>query len=221
MEALPPRDRLAMGLRCVGIAGTLLGLPTILLLFFGLSRWQMSMYGPLQQAAHDGNISAMRSLLDSGADVNGRCEYHAMTALHAAAKAGQSEAAKILLERGAKVNTTDDQGYTPLHVATRYGKGQPATSLVGRNAVAGMLLDNGADPNVLTTNRQSALMLAAFDGNPGMVKLLLGHSADPNLVDAQGHTAMDTASFMNAAREHEREVILLLEAHHAQRGKSP
>jgi ankyrin repeat protein len=64
-------------------------------------------------------------------------------------------------------------------------------------------------------------MLAAFDGNPGMVRLLLDHGADPNLVDAQGHTAMDTASLMNAAREHERKVILLLEANHAQRGKSP
>jgi ankyrin repeat protein len=126
MEALPPRDRLAMGLGCVGIAGTLLGPPTILLLFFGLSRWQMSMYGPLQKAAHDGNISAMRSLLDSGGDVNGRCEYHAMTALHAAAEAGQSEAAKVLLERGA-----DDQGFTPLHVCSPLWKGATSNQLGG------------------------------------------------------------------------------------------
>ena len=57
-----------------------------------------------------------RLFVIKGADVDRRNKV-GQTALHSAVTAGNLNAAKLLLECGAKVNVTDDRGNTPLHLA--------------------------------------------------------------------------------------------------------
>ena len=44
-----------------------------------------------------------------------------MTPLHAAALAGQKEAAELLIDKGADVNAKNEEGVTPLQMASQKG----------------------------------------------------------------------------------------------------
>jgi ankyrin repeat protein len=109
-----------------------------------------------------------------------------LTPLVFAAREGNLEAAKVLLDAGADVNQTTEYGWTPLLVATN-----------NRNyKLAAMLLERGADPNIANKGGWTPLYLATDNRNieggdypvpkPDMdhlelIKLLLDKGADPNL----------------------------------------
>src|SRR5262249_33618203 len=57
--------------------------------------------------------------------------------LHVAAHVGNRDAADLLLDHGAFIDSLDDRGQTPLHVAAEYGNFD----------VAELLLSRGANPN--------------------------------------------------------------------------
>lgn len=61
-------------------------------------------------------VPAVRLLLDNGASVNA-VNSRNMTAAHYAARAGNDEALKLLVERGAKLDVKDRIGRTPLDMA--------------------------------------------------------------------------------------------------------
>ena len=102
-----------------------------------------------------------------------------------AAREGDLESAKLLLDAGADINQTTEYGWTPLLTATN-----------NRHYVFGkFLLDRGADPNKANKGGWTPLYLATDNRNieggdypvpkPDMdhleyIKLLLGHGADPN-----------------------------------------
>jgi len=65
------------------------------------------------------------------------CVQRGFSALHIAAKYGNAEMARLLLERNVDVNTLGKHHLTPLHVATHYKHPN----------VAALLLDNHADPH--------------------------------------------------------------------------
>ncbi|ORX63256.1 ankyrin [Anaeromyces robustus] len=70
--------------------------------------------------AGEGNIEKIKRYLEYGGqnnsklDINSKDEF-GYTALHAAVSYSRLEAARWLLEHGADVNITDDDGDTPLH----------------------------------------------------------------------------------------------------------
>lgn len=146
----------------------------------------------LIDAAGSGEVSAVRSLLAQGVDVNG-AKGDGMTALHAAAGGGRTEIVELLIARGAVVDSKTRIGsYTPLHWAAR-----------GAHAsVAELLLNAGADPNAATTNSGATplhLAAAAIDGAP-TVATLLRHGADPNAREASaGQTPLMFAAAENRA----------------------
>lgn len=160
--------------------------------------WQRSKYGPLQLAANDCDVAKLGQLLREGADVNGRCEFRNWTALHAAADRGQAAAARVLLERGAKVDLKDGDGFTPLHVTGTQpsGKPQPKAGEAGRNEVAVLLLDHGADANATTRQGNNALHCAVSSRNATLVRILLERGADPGHRNSQGYTPVDVAGFI-------------------------
>ena len=89
-------------------------------------------------------------------------EYNkgSMNALLFAARQGNLEAVEALIDAGADLNGTDEEGVTPLILAT----------LNGHFDVAGLLLESGADPNAADERGRTVLFLAVdmhtLDFNP-------------------------------------------------------
>ena len=73
-----------------------------------------------------------------------------MSPLHLAAKNGYEDVAKVLIDKGADVNATDNQKQTPLHSAAENGQAE----------MCELLLNNGAELKVLDIARRSPEMLA-------------------------------------------------------------
>ncbi len=77
--------------------------------------------GDLLEAAGDGDIRAMRSVLDQGVDVNCRDRGTGHTPLISAARNANPDAVRFLLRRGAVVNARDYDGNTALYHAKVVG----------------------------------------------------------------------------------------------------
>ena len=136
--------------------------------------------GDLADAAEAGDIAALRSLLDAGADVNSS-QTNGSTALHWAVYRDDADAVTLLTERGADATVRTREGISPLFMA----------SLYGNPAIIEILLDAGADPNEVGPNTETPLMLAARNGNPDAIGVLFDAGADPNVVETiRGTTAL-------------------------------
>ncbi|WAR15304.1 RIPK4-like protein [Mya arenaria] len=94
-----------------------------------------------------------------------------------AARYGQEDTARQLVEAGCGVNQADNMGNTPLHEAV--DKGQ-------LEIVEMFLRDGKADVNVTGCNGETPLMLAVTQGQTDAVKLLHKYGADINMRDMTG-----------------------------------
>jgi ankyrin repeat protein len=118
---------------------------------------------PLHLAAFFGWAELANTLLDRGADINGRSSNSMKnTPLHAAAAGGCTPLVELLLKRGAHPNATQEGGWTALHAAAQSGN----------RAMAEALLANGADVNQRADNNQSPLDMALLKGHQDLVELL-------------------------------------------------
>ena len=72
---------------------------------------------PLHEAAKKGDVEAVKTLLESGADVQAKEKKKGWTALHWAAYKGHGAVVTALLEYGADVNAKKKDGRTPRDVA--------------------------------------------------------------------------------------------------------
>ena len=137
----------------------------------------------LLDATKRGDVAAVRTLLEEGADPN-VAQGDGLSALHLAAQKGNLEVVELLLGAGAKVEAKTQIGeYRPLHLAS---EGAHA-------AVVRALLEAGADPGaVTTTTGATPLHLAAKTVNgEGAVRELLEHGAPVNAEEAAaGQTAL-------------------------------
>jgi len=79
------------------------------------SRESMKM-PPLGSAMAVQRNDIARTLIEHGADVNGKAAND-LTALHTAAARGNIESARLLLDHGAEINVTSTDGKTPLSYA--------------------------------------------------------------------------------------------------------
>lgn len=102
------------------------------------------------------------------------------TALMLTAIAGDLEASRALLARGAAVQKP---GWAPIH----YAASGPSTELVR------VLLDRGAPVDAESANGTTALMLAARHAPQATVELLLSRGADPRRRNQRGLQAIDFA----------------------------
>jgi ankyrin repeat protein len=126
------------------------------------------------RAAKLGDVTAIRRLVAGGADVNAKkhtLNVEGDTALHIAARHDQTEAIKVLVELGAKVNAKDDHGGTPLMEASGAGAGE---------ATINALIDLGANIDSQDRYGLTALSWAAAGGHENVVALLLAKGAKPN-----------------------------------------
>jgi len=119
-------------------------------------------------AAMKGDLDVLRQLLDEGGDLNA-ARGDGMTGLHWAAKTGDLEVARLLLEREAALESSTRVGsHTPLHVASSFG----------HDAVVNALVEAGADVNAKTETGASPLHFAAASGSADSVSILLEHGAE-------------------------------------------
>ena len=134
----------------------------------------------LVEAAAQGDLTAVRTLIQQGKDVN-TAYGDGATALHWAAHRDNHEMADLLIRAGAAVDHANDLGVTPLWLAGENGSA----------AMAERLLQAGANPNVALPSGQTPLMVAARSGNEQLVKLLVAAGADVNAKEKrQGQTAL-------------------------------
>ena len=131
---------------------------------------------PLADAAMRGDLTAVKSLIKQGADVNA-AQGDGMTALHWAAERCDAELAETLVFAGANVSAVTRIGlYTPLHLAAK----------AGNPAVVRVLLKGGAEVNAKANpSGATAVHLAALSGNPDVINLLADAKADLNAREAE------------------------------------
>jgi ankyrin repeat protein len=147
-----------------------------------------------------------------------------------AARAGNAQAVRALLQKRADVNAADADGTTALHWAVRNNDAETVRILLkaGANANAAnsygltpvflsatngsavitqALLDAGANPNHTASRGQTPLMTAARAGNVATVKSLLDKGAR---VDAREEVLGEQALMWAASENHAGVVTLLL-----------
>jgi len=150
-----------------------------------------------RQAAHDGGLEQVKSLLKQGVACDA-VDPNGATALMFAAFNGHSEIVIYLLDAGAEINLRDYLDRTAL----LYSSSGPFPETVK------ILLDRGADPNIVDSDEHfSPLMHAAAEGSLDVVKVLIANGADRSLKDVDGD---DAASF--AAQAGHMQVVEYLNA---------
>jgi ankyrin repeat protein len=149
---------------------------------------------PLADAAEGRNKALVRTLLDSGADVNA-AQVDGMTALHWAVYNDDVETAALLVRKGANANAANRYGVPPLSLASTNGNAE----------LVKLLLEAGANANVTLQGGETVLMTAARAGSVEAVKALLSHGANPN-----ARERMDQTALMWAAAEGHAAVVRAL-----------
>jgi len=150
-----------------------------------------------------------------------------------AAKSGDRETLRALIQKKADVNATEGDGSTALQWASykddlesvdfliRAGANVNAANDLGvtalwtacqngNTAIVKRLLDAGANPNLALLSGETPVMVASRSGYPKAVELLAAKGANVNERGTRGQTAL-----MWAVSQQHPEVVKVLLAHHA------
>ncbi|XP_054887171.1 ankyrin repeat and SOCS box protein 5-like isoform X1 [Poeciliopsis prolifica] len=160
---------------------------------------------PLHDAASQGRLLALRTLILQGHNVNVLTIDH-VTPLHEACLADHVACARALIDAGANVNASTIDGVTPLFNAC----------MVGSVACTEILLENGAKPQSLVY-QPSPIHEATSKGHYGCVEALVTWGADVDMDIPHLGTALYTAC---VCQELECARKLLKEGANVQKGKS-
>jgi ankyrin repeat protein len=138
---------------------------------------------PLMTAARTGRAAAVSALIAGGANVNARESAKGQTALLWALSGPHTEAARVLVEKGADVKLASQSGFTPLMMATRYNDVESVK----------LLLDRGASLKEQAANGTTPLHVAVLRGHIDLAKSFLDKGADPN-ASGTGYTVLHYAA---------------------------
>ncbi|XP_031330499.1 ankyrin repeat domain-containing protein 50 isoform X1 [Photinus pyralis] len=196
--------------------------------------------GAVEQAdPEDGDYESQLSLVTSSTEPSPEPlfdlhDLHGQAALHVAARLGQAQVVKVLLQAGADVDQADGDGWTPLRAAAWGGHTEVVELLVkhgcaldsvdaenrtalraaawsGHEEIVKILLENGANVNLTDHEGRTALIAAAYMGHAEIVEHLLNHGADINHADADGRTAISVAALCAPRSPGANVVVTLLE----------
>ncbi|KAH0595387.1 hypothetical protein MHUMG1_06562 [Metarhizium humberi] len=160
-------------------------------------------YSPLKLAVIGNHTAAIELLLENGAFIESnsfsmeshdvfmvhhhRFPHTDRTPLSIAATVSNETIVQLLLDKGAKVDSKDEYGWTPLsHAAMR-----------GHKAIVELLLKKGANIGSKDFMGQTPLMVAADFGNASIVMFLLEKGVDVNSKDGGSRTPLWWASAMS------------------------
>ena len=139
----------------------------------------------LCEAARNGKIITVTTLLRDGANPNYTDDVVGRSALHYATKLGHIRIVEILINNTipAHADLQDKEGNTALHIAVNKG----------HLAIAKMLLDKEVDTNLCNNVGFTPLHYAVSGDHKDLVKLLLAHGADPFIQTNENKVALDYA----------------------------
>lgn len=184
-----------------------------------------SHYTPLQIAISNNMMPVVVRMIELGVNVNA-AQPSGWTPLHEAAHDGRLEAARMLLENGARVNHRTRYGESPL--LSVWGDGYKLEMIR-------LLVEAGADVNFLSKSREefdrirealnykvvlitewdyyfysekTPLMAAAYYGHIDAIQYLIQNGADPTIRNQSGNTAEAIA----VEREQLEAAVVLREA---------
>ncbi|KAK3941300.1 hypothetical protein QBC46DRAFT_448750 [Diplogelasinospora grovesii] len=134
---------------------------------------------PWLLAARSSNNAICQILRDKGADVNKLS--HGENPINSAARNGNLDDVKFLLNQGVNPSIRDNISLTPLHWAAKCGHVECVR----------LLLDAKADVNAANSRDQTPLHLAAENGHVECVRLLLDAGADVSAANYWDETPLD------------------------------
>ena len=125
------------------------------------------------EAAAVGRADRVGELLDEDPSLANAWAEDGFQPLGLASFFGQVETARLLVERGAEVNSAsrNEMKVMPLHSAAATGDAET------RYELAKLLLDHGADPNARQQDDYTPLMAADQHGDERLRALLVEHGA--------------------------------------------
>ena len=145
----------------------------------------------LRQAAIRGDVSAVESHLQAGANVDFAGvrlrDFDSLTPLMLASQSGYPEVVKALLDFEASVNMRDCTGETALHKAAK----------AGHTNVAEKLLSKRADPGIRNSNRRTALHESVANDQSDVSQLLLTQEAVQSSLRVDGPELLHLAVNFN------------------------
>ena len=153
-------------------------------------------------AAALGDLTRIAKLMDDGDPRRFRFNHQGWTALHLAARHGQTAAVRTLLEKGAYLPQLSATHVTnsPLHEALANGHLETTE----------LLIERGSRVDTTDARNWSAMHMAVASANRAVVQLLLEHAAPIDERRDDGQTPLDMAIELEAD-----DIATLLRAHGA------
>ncbi|OCT96117.1 M-phase phosphoprotein 8 [Xenopus laevis] len=142
----------------------------------------------LKDAVKNGDYVTVKYALNSKEEYDLEQEDSSgMTLVMLAAAAGQDDVLRLLIKKGAKINSKQKNGTTALiHAAEK-----------NYLTTVALLLEAGAYVNVQQASGETALMKACKRGNSDMVRLLLEYGVDCNVLSKHQGNALQFAKQSN------------------------
>lgn len=150
----------------------------------GFSGGNVSNNDDLVNAAIQGNLDKVKTLIKNGAKINTR-DSRGTLALVGAATTGKLEMVKFLISQGADVNASANLNRNNNINALMMA------SANGHLEVVKILVENGANVNAKTDDGGTALMMASAYGHLKIVDYLIENGADSSAKDSEGKTALE------------------------------
>jgi ankyrin repeat protein len=160
---------------------------------------------PLALTLGRGDIDIARFLLSLGADPNGNDFANGTSLLH---NCNKEEIARLLIENGAIVNSTNKIGATPLHFATNRGDETMVRLLIECGAHVNSLDETGRSPLHENYGIINGIYQESKIKRANIAKLLLQAGSEVNRKTLSGTTPLDLVSI----DEEDTLVPILLEA---------